>query len=63
MELKMKNFNIMGVHLYLGEVGHKTTIFRVNCLKRGLGQFAGGLAEKREESVFEGGELIPQCTL
>ena len=25
-----------------------------NCLKGGLGQFAGGLGKKREEGVFEG---------
>ena len=33
-------------------------------IKRGLGQFAGGLAKKREEwGFFGGGGLIPQCTL
>ena len=53
MGLKMKNFNIMGVHQFLGEGGHKKGICRGNCLKRGLGQFPGGLAKKREEDVFE----------
>ena len=43
----------------------KTNIYRGNCLKRGLGQFAdlrGGPWQKRGGGVFEGG-LIPQCTL
>ena len=62
MGLKMKNVNIMGVHQFLVEGGHKKIIYIRNCLKRGLGQFAGGLAKNREEGVFEGG-LIPQCTL
>ena len=63
MGLKMKNFN-MGVHQFLGERRHKKAICRGNCLKRGLGQFAGGLAKKREDDVFEEGRgLIPQCTL
>ena len=51
----MKIFNMMRVHQFLGEGDHKKTIYRGNCLKRGLGQFAEGLAKKREESVFEGG--------
>ena len=50
----MKDFNIMEVHLFLREGGHKKTICRGNCLKRGLGQFAGGLVKKREEGFFEG---------
>ena len=32
----MKNVNIMGVHQFLGEGGHKETIYMGNCLKRGL---------------------------
>ena len=35
--LKMKNFNIMGVHQFLGEGESKKTIYMGNCLKRGLG--------------------------
>ena len=35
MGLKMKNFNIMGVHQFLGEGDHKKTIYGMNCLKRG----------------------------
>ena len=59
MGLKMKIFNIMGVHQFLGEEGHKKTIYRGNSLERWLGKFAGGLAKKREEDVFEvGGGLI-----
>ena len=62
MGLKMKNFNIVGVYQSLGEGGHKKQYIGGNCLKRGLGQFAGGLSKKRGEDVFEGG-WIPQCTL
>ena len=51
MGLKMKNVNIMGVHQFLVEGGHKEIIYMGNCLKRGLGQFAGGLA-KNKEGVF-----------
>ena len=44
--------------------GNKKLIYRGNCLKRGLGQFAGGLAIKGEEGVVEeGGGSIPRCTL
>ena len=54
MGLKMKNVNIMGVHQLLGEGDHKKTKYMGNCQKRGLGQFAGGLAKNKEEGVFEG---------
>ena len=47
MGLKMKNVNIMGVHQFLVEGGHKKIIYMGNCLKRGLGQFARGLAKNR----------------
>ena len=52
----MKNVNIMRVH--------KKTIYMGNYLKRrGLGQFAGGLAKHREGG-FEGGNgSIPRCAL
>ena len=50
----MKNVNIVGVHQFLGERGHKKIMHMRNCLKRGLGQFAGGLAKNRK-GVFEGG--------
>ena len=50
----MKNFNIMGVHQFLGEGGHKITMYRGNFLKRWPGPFAGGLAKKREDGGFEG---------
>ena len=50
----MKNVNIMGVHQFLEEGGHKKTIYMGNCLKRGMfGPFAGGLAKSRA-GVFEG---------
>ena len=44
----MKTFNIMGVHQFVGVGGHKKAIYRGNCIKRGLRQFEGGLAKKRE---------------
>ena len=62
MGLKMKHFNIMVVHQFLGEGGHKKTTDRGDCLKRDLGQFAGRLAKKREEGVFEGERVdTPKC--
>ena len=46
----------MGVHQFLGVRGVSQKEFiEVNCLKRGLGQFACGLVEKREEGVFDWG--------
>ena len=53
----MKNVNIMEVHQFLGEGGHKKTIYIYGKLPK-----KGGLAKNREEGVFEG-ELIPRCTL
>ena len=75
MILKMKNFNIFGVHwkirlfFYLPGGGgclgsQKTNIEGGHCLKRGawtVCQFKGGLA--RVGWCFWGGGLIPQCTL
>ena len=58
----MKKVNIMEANQFLGEEGLKKTIYKGKCLKRGLGQFAGGLAKNREQGVFEGG-LIPRCAL
>ena len=59
MRLKIKNFNIIGVHQFLGEGLAKEYIYikRRNCLKRGLGQYAVDLAKKREVGVFEGGRV------
>ena len=37
--------------------GHKKIIYMKNCLKRGLGQFAGGLGKNRE-GVFEGVDTL-----
>ena len=48
----MKNFNKMGVHQFLWVRGSQENNIGGNCLKRGLEQFAGGLAKKREEGVF-----------
>ena len=58
MGLKMNNFNNMGVHQFLGVRGVTQKEFiGVNCLKRGIEQFAWGLVKKREEGVFEGGRV------
>ena len=35
--------------------GSQKTIYMGNCLKEGLGQFAGALAKNSEEGVFFGG--------
>ena len=37
----MKNVNIMGVHQFLGERGHKKTIYMGDCLKSGAWQIIG----------------------
>ena len=50
----MKNVNIMGVHQFLGEGGHKKE-YIWELPKTGLGKFAEGLAKNKEENVFEGG--------
>ena len=57
MGLKIKNVNIMGAHQFLGERGHKKTIYMGNCLKRGTWTVCSGL-----DGIFEG-ELIPRCVL
>ena len=60
MGLRMKHFNIMGVHRKIGFLGgvHEKPIYRGNCLKkRGFGQFVdlrGSLAKKREGGVSAG---------
>ena len=68
MRLRMKNFNIMGVHRkirFLGGGFTKNRYIGRNCLKRGSldsFRFKGGLGKKEGNGVFEGC-LIPQCTL
>ena len=57
MGLKMRNVNIMGVHPFLVEESHKEIIYMGNCLKRWLGQFAGGLVKNRK-GVFEGVDIL-----
>ena len=64
MGSRMKNFNIIQVHWkiqFLGGV-HKKPIYRGNCLKGRLGEFAdlrgGGLGEKEGAYVIK-----PQCIL
>ena len=58
MRLKMKNFNNMGVQKSLGiRDSQENNIQGRNCLKSGLEQFAGGLAKKRYEGVFQGGSV------
>ena len=56
----MKNFNIMGAQQFLGEgegsQKKKKNIYIYGELpKKGLGQFAKGLAINKGESVLEGG--------
>ena len=69
MVLRMKNFNIFGVHWKIQLLGgvHEKPISRGDCLKReGLEQLVDlreGLGKKEGGGVFEGGGLIPQCTL
>ena len=53
----MKNVNIMGFYLFLVEGGYKKMYIYGYYLKRGLGQFAGGL-EKNREGVFEGVDTL-----
>ena len=55
----MKNFNIMGAQQFLGEgEGSQKNIYIYiygELPKKGLGQFAKGLAINKGESVLEGG--------
>ena len=54
----MKNVNIMGVHQFLGEgvtkKKKKNNIYG-ELPKKGLGQFAEGLAKNKEEGISEVG--------
>ena len=43
----------MGVHQFLREGSHKKRIYRGDCIKRRLGQFAGDLVIIREAGAFE----------
>ena len=53
----MKNLNIIGVHQFLGEEGHKKNYILGEFPKHGgLDNLQGNLAKKREEGIFEGGE-------
>ena len=70
MGLRLKNFDIMGVHWkiwFLGEALHENQYTGGGCFKRGLGLFADlrkGLEKKRGMVFLRGGRgLIPQCTL
>ena len=75
MELRMKNFNIMGVHWKIqflwgggggGGGGYKKPIYRGDLPEKEgawtVCRFKGDLAEI-EGVVFLRGGLIPQCTL
>ena len=59
MVLRMKNFNIFGVHWKIRLLGRggglEKTIYREDCLKRGLGQFFDlrGAWQERGGGVFE----------
>ena len=58
----MENVTIMGVQQFLGEGGSQETIYMWNCLKGGLGQFAGAW-QKIGRRMFLRGGLILRCTL
>ena len=70
MGLRMKNFNILGIHKKIWLLGGefmKNWYRRGDCLKRRGGawtvcRFKGGLGKKEGGGVFEEG-LIPRCTL
>ena len=69
MVLRMKNFNILGVHWKIQLLGggggsQKNNIYGGLPKKGELGQFANlrGPWQERGSGVLEGG-LIPQCTL
>ena len=68
--LRIKNFNIMGVHWkinFLGRVHRKTNVQRGDCPKKeGLGQFSdlrGAFGKKQGLVCWRGRGLIPQCRL
>ena len=71
MELRVKNFNSLGIHwkISLSEdrFPKKSIKSRRNCLKRGawtVCRFKWGLVKKEGVGFFEGGGgLIPWCTL
>ena len=50
----MKNVNIMGSHQFLGEGGVKKSNIYGELPKKGLGQFAEGLAKNKEIVLEEG---------
>ena len=70
MVLRMKNFDILGVHwkIWLLEVGSQKTNIEGGLPKRGGGGswtvcwFKGEAWQERGSGVFEGG-LVLQCTL
>ena len=68
MGLRMKNFNVMGVHWkirFLGPGAWKTNILAMKCLKRGawaVCRFKSWFDKKEEVDVFDV-RLRPQCTL
>ena len=55
MGLKMTNFNIMGVHQFLGEEGHKKTIYGGNCIKREAWAICRALGKKEGGGCLWGG--------
>ena len=65
----MKNFHILGVNWNIEflEGTHEKKQYRGELPKKeGLGHFVdlrGVLSKKEQDGVFEGGGLVPQCTL
>ena len=65
IKLRMKYVNIMGVHQFLGERGHKKTIYVGNCLRGGLDnqQKAWQKIKRRVLLRGEGGTDISMHTM
>ena len=63
MGFKMTNFNIIRLHQFLAEGGHKKTIYRQNCLKRGASINLQRPWQKREKRMFLRGIDTPMHTM
>ena len=51
----MENVNIVGVHQFLGEGGHKKPIYMGNCLKRDLDNLQKFWQKIRRRDFLRGG--------
>ena len=59
----MKSFNIIGVHQFLGEEGHKKTAYRGNSLNMGAWTICRGTWQQRDRMVFLKGVNTPTHTM